>query len=95
MWPIAHLSGTIYYDPGKASNGYTVWAPLGDGVSDKPNERPGSISLMDMRGNVVHSWKTAWPVHYGYLLPNGNMLTLLRCTAGDSPVTTGYSLGAS
>ena len=63
MWPIAHSSGTVYYDPDKASTGYTVWAPLGAGVSDKPNVRPSVINLIDMRGNVVHSWKTAYPVN--------------------------------
>ncbi|MBW1803526.1 MAG: aryl-sulfate sulfotransferase [Deltaproteobacteria bacterium] len=93
MWPIAHLSGTIYYDPKKASNGYTVWCPLGAGESGEPNVRPSVINLMDMRGNVVHSWKTAYPVHYGYLLPDGNMLALLRWTSSDGPDAGGYKMG--
>ena len=93
VWPVTYPSGTVYYDPERTFDGYTVWAPLGAGEAEKPNERPGLINLMDMGGHVVHTWKTAYPTHYGRLQPNGNLVALLRCTAGEMPEANGYRMG--
>lgn len=58
-------TGLTAYDPKKAYNGYTLFAPLGgDGV----------VYLIDMKGKVVHKWKLPYaPGLYGYLLENGNL----------------------
>lgn len=64
---------TVYY-PEEAYKGYTIWTSLaGD----------GTVNLMDMRGNIVHKWKTRIePGMYGKLLPGGNMLYSGRTTRG-------------
>ena len=43
---------TIYYNPNKAYNGYTLFTPFGGGL-------PGITTctyLIDMEGNLVHTW---------------------------------------
>jgi hypothetical protein len=59
-------SGLLRNEAG-AFEGYTLFAPL----------RSTTTYLIDMRGNVVHSWASDYaPGHAVYLLENGN---LLRC----------------
>jgi hypothetical protein len=62
---------TIYYDKNKAFNGYTIFNPLATGTT----------YLIDMEGNVVHSW--ALPAGYNIclharFLENGNLLRGIR-----------------
>jgi len=58
-------SGLIAHDPARAFQGYTLYAPMfGD----------GTVYLMDMRGEVVHTWRLPYrPGAYGYLLDNGHL----------------------
>jgi hypothetical protein len=58
-------TGLIAHDPALAQPGYTLFAPMsGD----------GTVYLIDMSGEVAHSWKMPHrPGLYGYLLDNGNL----------------------
>jgi len=64
-------TGVLYYNKGKAYNGYTLFAP---NVSKK-------TYMIDMEGNLVHKWNTrSYPGLYAELLPNGNLLRAGRVT---------------
>ncbi|MBW2027483.1 MAG: aryl-sulfate sulfotransferase [Deltaproteobacteria bacterium] len=93
VWPVTHPVGTTYYDPERAFNGYTIWAPLASDGEVK--EESGVINLMDMAGRILHTWRTAFPVHYGRLLPNGNMFAMLRRVSEGSPLAEGYHMGGA
>jgi len=57
--------GTVFHDPSKAYNGYTLLAPLGG----------EEVVLIDMQGRVVHKWQMENPpALHGELLPSGNLL---------------------
>jgi len=58
-------TGLIAHDPARAFHGYTLFAPMfGD----------GTVYLVDMRGEVVHTWNLPYrPGAYGYLLDNGHL----------------------
>src|SRR5438105_905574 len=57
-------SGLTRNEPG-AFQGYTLFAPL----------RSGKTYLIDMAGNVVHTWKSKYsPGNAVYLLDNGHLL---------------------
>jgi hypothetical protein len=58
-------TGLIAHDPALAQPGYTLFAPMsGD----------GTVYLIDMAGEVAHSWKMPYrPGLYGYLLDNGHL----------------------
>ncbi len=84
-WPTVYPTGTTIYKPDKAYNGYTLYAPLGNGGRDfqagsEPFEIPGVIYLIDMNGNIVHEWKTPFRAWFGRILPNGNLL--VACSDG-------------
>ncbi len=53
-------------------DGFTLYTPLGGSTGpDETNE----VYLIDMQGNVVHTWTVEHaPGLYGFLLPNGNLL---------------------
>jgi len=57
--------GLTGHEPSKAYQGYTLFAPMfGE----------GTVYLVDMQGEVVHTWQAPYPPgDYGYLLPNGNL----------------------
>jgi hypothetical protein len=60
------VSGITHLDEKRAFPGYTVYATLsGDG-----------FNLIDLYGNVVHSWPVpaGTKAYYGFLLPTGNLL---------------------
>lgn len=57
--------GVTVYDPVQAYNGFTLFTSLGG---------DGTYYLIDMNGIAVHSWKMP-PSHYGWLLPDGNLLS--------------------
>ena len=69
--------GLIAHDPERAFPGYTLFTPQFSG---------GPPLLIDMKGKVVHEWRTPLPCGWGYLLPNGNLLA--ECRAPQS--TKGY-----
>jgi outer membrane protein assembly factor BamB len=57
--------GVTKYNPAKAFEGYTLFAPM---------STPDAF-LVDMRGRIVHHWRTPFPpAQHGRLLPNGNLL---------------------
>jgi len=93
------LSGVTYYDPERAFNGYTLWSPLvmHMGGYDNPWDRPGEVNLMDMNGNIVHQWKTAFPTFYAYLMDDGHILAGLRTTKtdGNRPGLPPYAMGGA
>ncbi len=57
--------GLIAHDRERAFDGYTLFAPMmGD----------GTVYLIDMQGEVAHSWRMPYPPgDYGRLLPSGNL----------------------
>jgi hypothetical protein len=53
------------YDPLRASKGFTLFAPL---------TGPGLVYLIDIQGNVTHTWKMPYPPGlYGYLTEHGTL----------------------
>lgn len=57
--------GLRAYDPEKAYSGYTLFAPT---IVDS------AVYLIDMEGEVVHSWAVPYPPGlYGYLTPEGTL----------------------
>jgi hypothetical protein len=58
-------TGLIAHDPALAQPGYTLFTPMyGD----------GTVYLIDMAGEVAHSWHLPYrPGLYGHLLPNGHL----------------------
>ena len=62
-------TGVLLYKSGKAYDGYTLYAPL---TSKK-------TFLIDMEGNLIHTWESQYyPGLYAELLPNGNLLRAAR-----------------
>jgi hypothetical protein len=59
-------TGVLQWNTKKAYEGYTLFAPM---INCK------TTYLIDMEGNVVHTWKSKYPPGlYAELLPNGNLL---------------------
>ena len=57
--------GTTAWDENKALPGYALYSPVSS---------PGTVYLVDIKGEVVHQWHLPYPPGlYGYLLPNGNL----------------------
>ena len=70
-WPTVHPTGTTLYNPEAASNGYTLFAPVG-----KNENGASTVFLINMSGEVVHRWDVPTFALHGRLLPNGNLLFL-------------------
>ncbi|RJP21242.1 MAG: thioredoxin [Candidatus Abyssobacteria bacterium SURF_5] len=63
--PTVYPTGTTINDPAKTYVGYTLFQV----------KNPPRIVLIDMAGQVVHSWESqAFSLHYAEALPNGNIL---------------------
>ncbi len=64
-WRRTRQTGLTAHEPAKAYPGYTLYTPMfGD----------GTVYLLDMAGNEVHTWRMPLPPGlYAYLLPNGNL----------------------
>ena len=83
--------GLLAYDKAKAYDGYTLFTPhtkVSSWIVDKIQD-PGSRKtyLIDMEGNIVHTWKHDHPAFYAELLPNGNLLRAEKIAG--SPVNFG------
>ena len=66
-------SGVLQHDKERATNGYTLFTPIG----------LFTAYLIDMSGNVVHQWEMPNELgHYAYLLDNGNLLASVRTEEG-------------
>jgi len=63
-FPTVHPTGVTIYKPDKCFNGYTLYSIR--------NVKP--VMLLDMNGNVVHTWDISGNTHR--LLPNGHLLAL-------------------
>lgn len=58
--------GVRGHDPSRAFEGYTLFAPTAP-----PNK---TVYLIDMVGNVVHTWNMPYPPGWsGYLTPRGTL----------------------
>ena len=66
-FPTVYPTGTTLYQPEKCWNGYTILSTV-----VRP-EVPTAVRLIDMNGNIVHTWDSihAMPAK---LLPNGDVL---------------------
>lgn len=64
-WSIHHPVGLIHHTPAACQRGYTLFSTTRGGRD---------AYLIDMEGNVVHSWNSPEGIHYSYLLDNGNLL---------------------
>jgi outer membrane protein assembly factor BamB len=72
-------TGVLLYDKEKAYNGYTVFSPM---INCE------TTYLIDMEGNIVHTWESQYtPGLHCELLPNGN---LLRAGAIGQKNESGY-----
>ena len=83
--------GLLAYDKAKAYDGYTLFTPhtkVSSWIVDKIQD-PGSRKtyLIDMEGNIVHTWKHDHPAFYAELIPNGNLLRAEKIAG--SPVNFG------
>ena len=57
------VHGLTHFEPGRAFDGYTLFAPM----------YGKSVWLIDMEGQIVHSWEMEnIPGNYGKLLANGS-----------------------
>ena len=57
--------GVTHYEPARAANGYTLFAPM----------YGRNVWLIDMWGTIVHRWQVEnLPGNYGQLLPIGNQI---------------------
>ena len=61
--PRENSRGLVSYKPEKCYNGYTLFSNCGG----------NTFYLIDMEGNVVHTWTTL-PTNVGEILPNGNLI---------------------
>ncbi len=58
-------TGLTALDEAQACPGYVLYAPQAG---------PGTVFLIDLKGEVVHQWDLPYPSGaYGYLLPSGNL----------------------
>ncbi len=76
----AQPRGLILREP-EAFDGYTLFAPL----------QSGTIFLVDMQGEVVHTWDHGLPPIAVYLLDNGHLVVSSRID--ETPVFFGGGLG--
>lgn len=66
-------TGLMQYNKEKATPGYTLFTPLG----------LSNTYLIDMNGEVVHSWELPNDLgNYAYLMDNGNLLAAVRTEEG-------------
>lgn len=90
-WPYKYQSGVTHWDRGKATVGYTLISIFpGRDIPSEPNVIPGEVYLIDMQGNVVHTWKTPYPAWYARLNADGTLSVVMRCGA-DIPARPGYN----
>jgi hypothetical protein len=83
-WPYKYESGVTLYDKTSACRGYTLITLTSENHASQPNEKYGEVLLIDMKGDTVHSWKTPFPVFYSRLMPDGNLIAVLRCSKDGS-----------
>ena len=89
-YPTIYPTGTTIYDPDSAHSSYILisdHADLGNhptAVVRARSKAPDDVRLIDMNGNVVHSWAVdPYFNKRSRLLPNGNLL----CAGSDKTIT--------
>lgn len=97
-WPSVYPTGTTVYNPEKAFNGYTLYSPLVMNAAPKsePYEYTSTMYLIDMAGNIVHTWDLPFPPGlHGVLLPDGHLLAGGNSDEAvpDRPGRGEYSMG--
>lgn len=76
-------TGVTKYDAGKSFGGYTLFAPT---------VKSTTTYLINMEGDIVHTWESKYPPGlYATLLPNGNLLR--SASLPDQPVKIGGAGG--
>ena len=75
-WPSIYPTGTTVYNPEKAFNGYTLFTMGHFPKGVEPYESPSTMYLIDMNGNIVHTWKLPFETHHGELKQNGNLVII-------------------
>ena len=76
------------YDPDRASPGFTLFAPL---IADNK-----TVYLIDIRGNVVHTWEMPYPPgQYGYLTDRGTLFYNGKIPSSTHLGEAAYSSGAA
>jgi len=88
-WPYKYESGVAHYDREKACAGYMIYVPIPGRVAPDPGEAQGRVSLLDMKGEVVHVWETPFPAHYARLTPTGSVVVSMRRST-PTPGRPGY-----
>src|SRR5260370_36190137 len=78
------------YDPDRAFPGFTLFAPIAS--TNK------TVYLIDIEGNVVHSWDMPYPPFYGYLTDRGTLFCNCKIPnssfVGRAPYMCGAALEA-
>jgi hypothetical protein len=75
-WPSVYPTGTTIYNPAKVYNGYTLFTAGHVKAAAVPYESPAVMYLINMNGEVVHTWKLPFEAHHGELKPNGNLVVI-------------------
>ncbi|MGD9033158.1 MAG: aryl-sulfate sulfotransferase [Desulfobacteraceae bacterium] len=88
-WPHKFESGVTLFDKDKAFSGYTLITTMPRRSAPEPNQSPGEVILMDMKGETVHTWKTPYPPWYSRLMPDGHLVSVQRCSKAH-PNRPGY-----
>src|SRR3990167_10873236 len=82
-WPAIFKEGVTISKPSAYFPGYTLFAPNNAMYHLKyPNSsynKTGFVYLIDMQGNVVHSWRTPGLPWNAKLLPNGSLAVIVLC----------------
>ncbi|MBW1766513.1 MAG: aryl-sulfate sulfotransferase [Deltaproteobacteria bacterium] len=75
-WPSIYPTGTTIYNPDKVFNGYTLFTSGHVRPAAEPFDSPATMYLINMNGEVVHTWKLPFETHHGVLKPNGNLVII-------------------
>lgn len=79
-------------DVDKASPGYTLIAPY-NRMANANSDFKGKIYLLDMAGNIVHTWTTDKQPLYSQLRKNGNLLVVMESPTYSHPLPPGGNTG--
>ena len=96
-WPYQYKTGITYYDREKAFAGYNLFTNIPNSGAPEAGVTPGKVDLMNMQGNIVHTWHTPYPVWYPRLQPDGNLVVMLKCTrpVEGCPGQGAYKMGGA
>lgn len=73
-YPGVYPGGVTVHDPGRTYDGFTLFTPM---KGDNSTGNASVVYLVDMCGNLVHTWNLTYlPDFYAYLLPGGHLLYL-------------------